>query len=75
MNGQRDVGCLLKSCWYAWLLYQGGIPTTAALQKFNQLLRIILVDLEYQQRANRRHPHSWSIVDNDQLIKWLLKQE
>lgn len=22
-----------------------------------------------------RHPHSWSIVDNDELIKWLLKQK
>ncbi len=24
---------------------------------------------------NRRHPHSWSIVDNGELIKWLLKQK
>ncbi|SDW55629.1 alpha/beta hydrolase [Flavobacterium degerlachei] len=27
----------------------------------------------YRQPENRRHPHSWSIVDNDELIKWLLK--
>ena len=27
----------------------------------------------YRKPDNRRHPHSWSIVDNDELIKWLLK--
>lgn len=29
----------------------------------------------YRKPDNRKHPHSWSIVDNDQLIKWLLKQK
>lgn len=29
----------------------------------------------YRKPDNRKHPHSWSIVDNDELIKWLLKQE
>jgi hypothetical protein len=29
----------------------------------------------YRKPDNRRHPHSWSIVDNEQLIKWLLKQK
>lgn len=29
----------------------------------------------YRKPDNRRHPHSWSIVDNDELIKWLLKQK
>jgi len=28
----------------------------------------------FRKPDNRRHPHSWSIVDNDELIKWLLKQ-
>jgi esterase/lipase len=28
----------------------------------------------YRKPDNRRHPHSWSIVDNVELIKWLLKQ-
>jgi hypothetical protein len=23
---------------------------------------------------NKRHPHSWSIEDNDELIVWLLNQ-
>ena len=27
----------------------------------------------YRKPGNRRHPHSWSIVNNDELIKWLLK--
>ncbi|MGY4385723.1 hypothetical protein ACVWYN_002769 [Pedobacter sp. UYP24] len=28
----------------------------------------------YSKPDNIRHPHSWSIVDNDELISWLLKQ-
>ena len=28
----------------------------------------------YRKPDNIRHPHSWSIVDNDNLIKWLLKK-
>lgn len=28
----------------------------------------------YRKPDNSRHPHSWSIVDNEELIKWLLKQ-
>ncbi|WP_310558295.1 alpha/beta hydrolase [Flavobacterium sp.] len=29
----------------------------------------------YRKPDNRRHPHSWSIVDNDELVQWLLKQK
>ena len=29
----------------------------------------------YRKPDNRRHPHSWSIVDNDELIKWLQMQK
>lgn len=29
----------------------------------------------YRKPDNSRHPHSWSIVDNEELIKWLLKQK
>jgi hypothetical protein len=28
----------------------------------------------YRKPDQKRHPHSWSIVDNDELINWLLKQ-
>lgn len=28
----------------------------------------------YRKPNNKRHPHSWSIVDNEKLIKWLLQQ-
>lgn len=28
----------------------------------------------FRKPDNTGHPHSWSIVDNDELIKWLLKQ-
>jgi hypothetical protein len=27
----------------------------------------------YRKPDNTKHPHSWSIVNNDELIKWLLK--
>jgi len=29
----------------------------------------------YRKPGNIRHPHSWSIVDNNELIKWLLNQK
>ena len=29
----------------------------------------------YRKPDNKRHPHSWSIVDNEELITWLLKQK
>jgi len=29
----------------------------------------------YRKPDNQRHPHSWSIVNNDELIEWLLKQK
>jgi len=29
----------------------------------------------YRKPNNKRHPHSWSIVDNEELIKWLLRQK
>ena len=28
----------------------------------------------FRKPDNRRHPHSWSIVDNNELIIWLLNQ-
>ncbi len=29
----------------------------------------------FREPDNNRHPHSWSIVDNGELIKWLLEQK
>lgn len=29
----------------------------------------------YRKPDNRRHPHSWSIVDNEELIRWMLNQK
>lgn len=29
----------------------------------------------FRKPENRRHPHSWSIVDNPELIKWMLSQK
>jgi esterase/lipase len=53
---------------------------SAMINEFNRLGNknaelIITQNKGYRKPDNRRHPHSWSIVDNDQLIKWLLKQE
>ena len=28
----------------------------------------------FRKPENKRHPHSWSIVDNDELIRWLLRK-
>lgn len=28
----------------------------------------------YRKKNNTRHPHSWSIVDNEELIKWILSK-
>lgn len=28
----------------------------------------------YREPEHKRHPHSWSIVDNEELVGWLLKQ-
>lgn len=36
---------------------------------------IITQNKGYRKPDNRKHPHSWSIVDNAELIKWLLKQK
>lgn len=35
---------------------------------------ITMQKMGYRNPDNRRHPHSWSIVDNTELIKWLLTQ-
>tara|TARA_R110000868_G_scaffold5201_3_gene31969 strand:+ start:45 stop:980 length:936 start_codon:yes stop_codon:yes gene_type:complete len=41
----------------------------------NQQAELLLTQNKgYRKPDNVRHPHSWSIVDNDDLIKWLLKQ-
>ncbi len=36
---------------------------------------IITQDKGYRKPTNRKQPHSWSIVDNVELIKWLLSME
>lgn len=35
---------------------------------------VITQDKGYRRPNNRKQPHSWSIVDNPELIKWLLSQ-
>lgn len=42
----------------------------------NNRAELILTENKgYRKPNNKRHPHSWSIVDNSELIEWLLKQK
>ncbi len=42
----------------------------------NDKAELILTENKgFRKPNNSRHPHSWSIVDNDNLIEWLLVQE
>lgn len=36
---------------------------------------IITQNKGYRNPENKRHPHSWSIVNNEELVSWLLKQK
>ncbi|HAI77106.1 MAG TPA: alpha/beta hydrolase, partial [Microscillaceae bacterium] len=52
---------------------------SAMINELNKLgnedaVLIVTQNNSYRKPDNRRHPHSWSIVDNAELIKWLLKQ-
>ena len=38
-----------------------------------QAALIITQNKGYRKPDNTKHPHSWSIVDNDELIQWLLQ--
>ncbi len=53
------------------------IDCTAMINELNKLgnnnaVLITTQNRGYRQPGNERHPHSWSIVDNDELIEWLL---
>lgn len=36
---------------------------------------IVTNKMGYRKPYNNRHPHSWSIVNNDELLIWLIKQK
>jgi hypothetical protein len=71
-----------------WWMKERGMDYTSMNSTFhsamiNELNRLgngnaILITTQnkgYRKPDNTKHPHSWSIVDNDELIKWLLKQK
>jgi esterase/lipase len=70
-----------------WLKERGsdftGMNATECSAMINELNRLGNQNAElittqnkgYRKPDNRRHPHSWSIVDNDELIEWLVKQK
>ncbi len=70
-----------------WLKERGGDLTgmnatecSAMINELNRLGNqkaelIITQNKGYRKPYNRRHPHSWSIVDTEELIKWLLEQK
>lgn len=59
-----------------------GINITECSAMINELNRlgnanaklVITRNKGYRKPDNRRHPHSWSIADNTELIKWLMGQ-
>ena len=70
-----------------WLKERGAdftsMNTTACSAMINELNRLgnqnaALITTQnkgYRKLDNRRHPHSWSIAENEELIQWLLKQQ
>ena len=60
-----------------------GMNSTECSAMINELNRLgnqnaelmITQNKGYRKPDNQRHPHSWSIVENDELIQWLLKQK
>ena len=69
-----------------WWIKQRGedltsMNATEASALINELRRlgntnaelITTVNKGYRKKSKTRHPHSWSIVDNQELINWLLK--
>jgi hypothetical protein len=60
-----------------------GMNVTECSAMINELNRlgntkaelIITQNKGYRKPDNSKHPHSWSIVDNDELIEWLLRQK
>ena len=42
----------------------------------NKKIELIITDNKgYRQPGNIRHPHSWSIAEPKDLVKWLLNQK
>ncbi|WP_240453367.1 MULTISPECIES: alpha/beta hydrolase [unclassified Flavobacterium] len=70
-----------------WLKERGADFTTmnatecsAMINELNKLgnenaLLITTENKGFRKYENKRHPHSWSIVDNEELINWLLEQK
>lgn len=70
-----------------WMKERGGdlsgMNALDASAMINELTKLgnknaVLITTEkkgYRKPDNRRHPHSWSIVDNEELIKWMLNQK
>lgn len=60
-----------------------GMNVTECSAMINELNRlgntkaelIITQNKGYRKPNNSRHPHSWSIVNNNELIEWLLRQK
>lgn len=72
----------------AWWMEQRGSDYTsmnvsscsAMINELNQLGNkeaklMISQNKGYRKPNNQRHPHAWSIVDNMELIEWMLRQE
>lgn len=75
---EPDVDWWIKECGGDF----SGMNALDASAMINELIKLghknaSLITTEkrgFRKPDNRRHPHSWSIVDNLELIKWLLNQ-
>jgi hypothetical protein len=62
---------------YSYINITDHVAMINELQKMgnNQAVLITTVDKGYRKPNNFRHPHSWSIADPEQTVKWLLSQK
>jgi esterase/lipase len=59
--------------------YMNSIDHAAMINELQRLgnkkaILFTTVDKGYRQPGNRRHPHSWSIANKEEVVKWLLSQ-
>lgn len=62
---------------YSYINFTDQVAMINELQKLgnDKAVLITTIDKGYRKPNNNRHPHSWSIADPEQTIKWLQSQK
>jgi hypothetical protein len=62
---------------YAYINITDQAAMINELQKLGNDKAVLITTLDkgYRKPGNDRHPHSWSIADPEQTIKWLKSQK